>query len=263
MTSFYVSISEDLMEDMFDINFIVIQRWVSPNTGCLQITHSEVFPSPFIMPCEELIRDVPIFLHRNVGNYLSENGVGSLASQIISYYQEVINCFTIGSTHHRLIPLIVHLIVDTSYHGSIPLSFHLQTTAVDRDNEYSEHMMDIISDDDESIEIYIDMGLPDQLSSTNEDIESTEINQIIEQQSMQHFFMVPATEKALASLKKMEKFTGNIKTSTCSICLEAFDNQDGEDVLALPCDHFFHNNCIVGWLKTSHTCPLCRFQLPM
>ncbi|KAK4267865.1 hypothetical protein QN277_024591 [Acacia crassicarpa] len=211
------------------------------------------------MPCEELIRDVSTFLRGNVGNYLSENGVGSLASQIISYYQEVINRFTIRSVHHRLIPLIVHFIVDRS---SIPLSFHLVINTLFGDNEYSEHMMDILSDDDESIEIYSAMGSSDQQSSTNEDIESTEINQVIEQ-SMQHFFMVPATEKAMAtSLKEMEKFSDNIKTSTCSICLEAFDDEEGDGVLALPCDHIFHHDCIVGWLKIGHTCPLCRFQLP-
>ncbi|KAK4267871.1 hypothetical protein QN277_024597 [Acacia crassicarpa] len=258
MTSPFL-ISEDLMEDMFDINFIVIRRGVSPNTRCLQITHSEVFPSPFTMPCEELIRDVSTFLRGNVGNYLSENGVRSLASQIISYYQEVINRFTIRSTHHRLIPLLVHFIVDTS---SIPLSFHLEINTLFGDNEYSEHMMDILSDD-ESIEIYGVMGSSNQQSSTNDDIESTEINQVIEQ-SMQHFSMVLATKKAMAaSLKKMEIFSDNIKTSTCSICLEAFDDEEGDDVLALPCDHFFHNDCIVGWLKIGHTCPLCRFQLPM
>ncbi|KAI9077899.1 hypothetical protein K1719_040160 [Acacia pycnantha] len=133
-----------------------------------------------------------------------------------------------------------------------------------RTNEYYiENMTDIIADDDESIEIHGAMGSSDQHSSTNEDIESTEINQVIEQ-SMQHFFMVPATKKAMAaSLKKMEKFTDNIKTSTCSICLEAFDDEDGDDVSGLPCGHFFHDNCIVGWLKTGHTCPLCRFQLPI
>ncbi|KAK4267867.1 hypothetical protein QN277_024593 [Acacia crassicarpa] len=125
-------------------------------------------------------------------------------------------------------------------------------------------LFEIFSHDDESIEIYSDMGSSDQQSSTNDDFESTEINQVIEQ-SMQHFIMVPATEKAMAaSLKKMEKLDDNIKTSTCSICLEAFDvDEEGDDISALPCDHFFHDNCIVGWLKMGHTCPLCRFQLPM
>ncbi|KAI9077880.1 hypothetical protein K1719_040141 [Acacia pycnantha] len=130
-------------------------------------------------------------------------------------------------------------------------------------HNFIEDMMDILSDDDESIEIYSAMGSSDQQSSTNNDIESTEINQVIER-SMQHFFMVPTTEKAMAaSLKKMEKFAENIKTSTCSICLEDFDDDEGDNISALPCDHFFHNDCIVGWLKTGHTCPLCRFQLPM
>ncbi|KAL1207871.1 E3 ubiquitin-protein ligase RDUF2 [Cardamine amara subsp. amara] len=46
----------------------------------------------------------------------------------------------------------------------------------------------------------------------------------------------------------------------CTICLDEFDN--GERVVTLPCDHYFHDECAVTWLETSHLCPLCRFELP-
>uniref|UniRef100_A0A0A8Y3I5 RING-type domain-containing protein n=1 Tax=Arundo donax TaxID=35708 RepID=A0A0A8Y3I5_ARUDO len=30
----------------------------------------------------------------------------------------------------------------------------------------------------------------------------------------------------------------------------------------MPCSHGFHERCIMGWLRVSRLCPLCRFALP-
>ncbi|KAK4429771.1 E3 ubiquitin-protein ligase [Sesamum alatum] len=48
---------------------------------------------------------------------------------------------------------------------------------------------------------------------------------------------------------------------SCSICLEGFS--DGGLGTRLPCNHVFHENCIVRWLRGNHVCPLCRYQLPV
>ncbi|CEG36856.1 hypothetical protein L915_18630 [Plasmopara halstedii] len=46
-------------------------------------------------------------------------------------------------------------------------------------------------------------------------------------------------------------------TETCPICLDDFE--DGTDVKVLPCQHFFHINCINPWLEgRSGRCPLCK-----
>jgi len=43
----------------------------------------------------------------------------------------------------------------------------------------------------------------------------------------------------------------------CSICLCEY--QPNEVLRTIPeCNHYFHVNCIDGWLKTNATCPLCR-----
>lgn len=45
--------------------------------------------------------------------------------------------------------------------------------------------------------------------------------------------------------------------NTCSICLCEY--QPNEVLRTIPeCNHYFHVNCIDGWLKTNATCPLCR-----
>lgn len=47
----------------------------------------------------------------------------------------------------------------------------------------------------------------------------------------------------------------------CCICLEAF--KDDDEVTPLPCDprHYFHEECIAGYMKTNNICPLCRKEI--
>ncbi|EPY50992.1 RNF family protein [Schizosaccharomyces cryophilus OY26] len=47
----------------------------------------------------------------------------------------------------------------------------------------------------------------------------------------------------------------------CVICLEAFNR--GDKVIALPCKHEFHRNCISKWVVDyRHTCPTCNAIVP-
>ena len=49
----------------------------------------------------------------------------------------------------------------------------------------------------------------------------------------------------------------------CAVCKEQFTlhpEDHGELIIVtLPCNHPFHQDCIVPWLKSSGTCPVCRF----
>ncbi|XP_068090156.1 E3 ubiquitin-protein ligase RNF126 isoform X2 [Hyperolius riggenbachi] len=45
----------------------------------------------------------------------------------------------------------------------------------------------------------------------------------------------------------------------CSVCRE--DYTVGESVRQLPCNHLFHNDCIIPWLEQHDTCPVCRKSL--
>jgi hypothetical protein len=46
----------------------------------------------------------------------------------------------------------------------------------------------------------------------------------------------------------------------CAICREAFCA--GYAVTSLPCRHEFHHQCIVQWLQSNCSCPICRHRLP-
>ncbi|KAL3849262.1 hypothetical protein ACJIZ3_011144 [Penstemon smallii] len=69
--------------------------------------------------------------------------------------------------------------------------------------------------------------------------------------------MVPATD---ASIESLERKTMDCANESCSICLEEFFN--GGEAACMPCSHMFHRDCIAEWLRTSHYCPLCRFEMP-
>ncbi|KAF7843736.1 E3 ubiquitin-protein ligase RING1-like [Senna tora] len=79
--------------------------------------------------------------------------------------------------------------------------------------------------------------------------------------------MIPASQEAIESLNTaMVKGDVNdvaiIDGDYCCICFEEYHDEEVE-ISIMPCHHVYHNNCIVEWLKISHLCPLCRFEMPM
>ena len=69
----------------------------------------------------------------------------------------------------------------------------------------------------------------------------------------------PASEEAIAALpkKRVEKsMLGSDGKAECSVCM---DNVEvGDEVTFLPCNHWFHEQCVGAWLKEHDTCPHCR-----
>ena len=74
----------------------------------------------------------------------------------------------------------------------------------------------------------------------------------------------PAAQSAVEKLvnlkitdKKLKEF--GIENS-CPVCKEDF--VINEDCLLMPCEHHFHKDCLIPWLKERNSCPVCRFELP-
>ncbi|PON38436.1 43kDa postsynaptic protein [Parasponia andersonii] len=47
---------------------------------------------------------------------------------------------------------------------------------------------------------------------------------------------------------------------TCAICKDLLGI--GTVVNRLPCNHLYHPSCILPWLSSRNSCPLCRYELP-
>ena len=79
---------------------------------------------------------------------------------------------------------------------------------------------------------------------------------------IQHKGNPPASERAIKNLKKIEINENNIKEfegQACNVCLENFSK--GQISNQIECGHYFHEKCIVHWLKMRNTCPVCRHEL--
>lgn len=46
----------------------------------------------------------------------------------------------------------------------------------------------------------------------------------------------------------------------CAVCKDPM--RVNSRVLQLPCKHMYHSGCILPWLRTRNTCPVCRYELP-
>lgn len=69
----------------------------------------------------------------------------------------------------------------------------------------------------------------------------------------------PASPSAIAALPKKkldEKMLGPELKGECSVCMD--DVHVGDEVVALPCTHWFHEACASAWLSEHNTCPICR-----
>jgi hypothetical protein len=72
-----------------------------------------------------------------------------------------------------------------------------------------------------------------------------------------------ASDEAIAALPKKQfgEVEGDGKDSSCAVCGVVYG--DETTVVELPCHHLFcDEGCIEQWLKTSRTCPTCRYKLP-
>ncbi|BGP31251.1 hypothetical protein JCM10296v2_003015 [Rhodotorula toruloides] len=88
------------------------------------------------------------------------------------------------------------------------------------------------------------------------------LNDLMEQASLAFPRPQPAPDDMIEKLPRLKVSQDLLDMSTidsCGICLDTFQLSD--NAVALPCKHLYHEDCLVPWLKTSGTCPTCRFAL--
>ncbi|KAL2021923.1 hypothetical protein VTK56DRAFT_6342 [Thermocarpiscus australiensis] len=72
----------------------------------------------------------------------------------------------------------------------------------------------------------------------------------------------PASQAAIDRLEKKrvdDTMLGEEGKAECTICMD--EMKKGDEVLILPCKHWYHGECVVLWLKEHNTCPICRMPI--
>ena len=80
----------------------------------------------------------------------------------------------------------------------------------------------------------------------------------------------PASTKAISSLIKKDILEYRNTKTDCCVCLtiigditeEELSKFEDRTIIEMPCEHTFHQECILPWLKEHNSCPTCRFELP-
>ncbi|OQS05191.1 hypothetical protein THRCLA_02635 [Thraustotheca clavata] len=80
---------------------------------------------------------------------------------------------------------------------------------------------------------------------------------------LQRFLEVPKDMLDIYAMQRMLSHSLDNQSEiaaaeTCSICLSTFAETQGEAIVQLTCSHIYHRDCVVAWLVTKKTCPLCR-----
>ncbi|WVR07511.1 hypothetical protein IAU60_004553 [Kwoniella sp. DSM 27419] len=74
---------------------------------------------------------------------------------------------------------------------------------------------------------------------------------------------LPASDVVIEGLPRFkfedEKQLAQSVYKDCPVCKDDF--AVGDQVVRIPCAHIFHPDCLVPWLKTNGSCPVCRFSL--
>ncbi|KAL8140405.1 hypothetical protein V2J09_006426 [Rumex salicifolius] len=99
-------------------------------------------------------------------------------------------------------------------------------------------------------------------SRVRDDTTKLEQEKVVKMLKKQIYSSDPKSRLRRSSLY-YDNMVGNGKESSdddskrCAVCLEDF--KAGDEVMVTPCEHMFHGECIVPWMKSHGQCPVCRF----
>lgn len=71
-----------------------------------------------------------------------------------------------------------------------------------------------------------------------------------------------ASNKLINKTTTSKKFKEGVvpkEDATCAICLGEYE--EGDKLRFLRCEHHFHSDCIITWLKKNKTCPFCKREI--
>ncbi len=90
------------------------------------------------------------------------------------------------------------------------------------------------------------------------------MDDVLNQLLQVHVKQKPRTSKTfIENLKHIEISEDDLHecvSEGCAVCKDQFEKK--QIAHKLPCGHTYHRDCILPWIKTHNTCPVCRHELP-
>ncbi|CAD8132063.1 unnamed protein product [Paramecium octaurelia] len=124
-------------------------------------------------------------------------------------------------------------------------------------------------DDDNDSDNSRSRGLPN--FDVNKQYTDIEVNRMNQEQIYQYFSNLYINENHGYSEDQInEKINQNFsmrvddnRIDICVICQESFTQETFTTDKQLPCSHLFHEKCLIGWLKRSKQCPICKTEVEL
>ncbi|CAA7026990.1 unnamed protein product [Microthlaspi erraticum] len=94
-------------------------------------------------------------------------------------------------------------------------------------------------------------------------IHTTEYEMLFEQfaeAGIANLGLPPTSKSFVKNLPMVRLEVGNGESEICAVCKD--EMSIGNEAAQLPCNHKYHSECIVPWLRVRNTCPVCRYELP-
>ncbi|KAK7252258.1 hypothetical protein RIF29_36085 [Crotalaria pallida] len=209
--------------DLFKIKVTSTLRFADPNLPSLIVYSSPLFQTTITCPCKSVFHgDQQDFLRR----YLPYS-----CASLLKYFSPQ----SLEHLSRNIVPQLQQIFHQHTHASNLGFK---SKTSYDSDLNVFHSDLDILVD--------VPAEFIDEEESSMMQDDDYNVN------------MVPASIKDIKSLKTY------VLPEQCNICMEKFHGEDDDDevkITAMPCGHLFHNLCIVKWLKTSHTCPMCRCAL--
>jgi len=103
-------------------------------------------------------------------------------------------------------------------------------------------------------------------SSENEESDMESILQYLLANDPNKYGNPPTSKNAIEQLERIEVSDEDLlllkrnNSIDCSVCKDDFVLKTA--LIKLPCNHYFHEDCLNPWLLQRNSCPTCRFELP-